>query len=172
MTDRTDQIDHGTDRRPDARFADADADRPAALRAEDADDLAVVATLTQDAVMTVGDLAWDRRSRRFALLVNRFRWEDADRASAESRPYERVRAILAIGDVTRVRHDGIDRADPATVLSLLSIAWQPGEDGTGTVLLQFAGDGTIAIEVEALTVDLRDVARPHAALAGHVPAHD
>lgn len=158
-----------TDR--DARFADADPDRPIALRAQDAEDLAVLATLAQDAVLTVGDITWDRPSRHFALLLNRFRWEDADAARSEGRPFERVRSILAIGDVQRVRHDGINR-DAATVLSLLDLVWQPSDDGAGTLLLQFAGDGTIAIDVEALTVDLRDVTRPHKAVSGDMPAHE
>lgn len=158
-----------TDR--DARFADADPDRPIALRAQDAEDLAVLATLAQDAVLTVGDITWDRPSRHFALLLNRFRWEDANAARSEGRPFERVRSILAIGDVQRVRHDGINR-DAATVLSLLDLVWQPSDDGAGTLLLQFAGDGTIAIDVEALTVDLRDVTRPHKAVSGDMPAHE
>lgn len=156
----------------DARFTDADPDRPLALRAEDAQDVPVLAALAQDAVMTVRDLGWDRRGRRFALLLSRFRWEDADAARAEGRAYERVRAILSIADVIRVRHDGIDRTDPATVLSLLDIGWQPGADGTGTLLLRFAGDGTIAVDVEALNLDLRDVARPHRALSDMLPSHD
>lgn len=156
----------------DARFADADPDRPLMLRAEDAEDLKVLATLAQDAVLTAGDLTWDRRSRRFVLLISRFRWEDAGAARAEARPFERVRAILAVGDVMAVRHDGIDRGDRTTVLSLLNIDWQPGQDGTGVVLLQFAGDGTIAIDVEALSLDLRDVAIPHVAIARELPAHD
>lgn len=159
-------------RSSDARFADADPDRPIALRAEDGQDLTVLAALAQDAVLTAADLTWDRQSRQFALLLSRFRWEDADAARAEGRPYERVRAILAIGDVVRVRHDGIDRSDAGTVLSLLAIGWQPGADGTGTVMLHFAGDGTIAAEVEALSVDLRDIARPHRAQSGTLPSHE
>ena len=155
----------------DARFADADPDQPLALRAEDAEDLPVLAALAQDAVLTVGDIAYDPRRRQLALLVSRFRWEDADAARAEGRPYERVRALLVLGDVLRVRHDGIDRDDPALVLSLLDLGWQPGDDGTGTLILQFAGDGAIAAEVEALSVDLRDVARPHRAVSGDMPAH-
>ncbi|ARJ68408.1 DUF2948 family protein [Paracoccus contaminans] len=156
----------------DARFADADADRPLAIRAEDARDLAVLAALAQDAVLTAADMAWDARARRLSLLVSRFRWEDAEAARAEGRPFERVRALLVIGDVLRLRHDGIDRDDPGTVLSLLSLAWQPGPDGTGTLMLQFAGDGTVAVEAECISVDLRDVARPHRAVAGEIPRHD
>lgn len=155
----------------DARFADADPDQPLALRAGDEADLTVLATLTQDAVLSVSDITYDRRSRQFALLLNRFRWEDAEAARAANRPFERVRSLLAVGDVMQVRHDGIDRSDPATILSLLDIAWQPGADGTGILMLNFAGDGTIAIEVEALSVDLRDVTRPYRAVSGDMPAH-
>lgn len=167
----TDASNPRPDARRDARFADADPDQPLALRAADTDDLAVLAALAQDAVLTVGDIVWDRKSRHFALLLNRFRWEDADAARAERRPFERVRSLLVAADVTRVRHDGIDR-DKATVLSLLDLAWQPGEDGTGTLLLRFAGDGTIAVEAEALGVDLRDVTRPHRAVSGDMPVHE
>jgi hypothetical protein len=39
-------------------------------------------------------MKWDRKRRRFAVLLNRFRWED--REAAERRPPERVRALLVI----------------------------------------------------------------------------
>lgn len=156
----------------DARYADAGPDMSLAIRAEDADDLRILATLAQDAVLTAGDMLHDGRTRRFSLLLNRFRWEDAEAARREGRPYERVRALLVISDALRVRHDGIDRSDPGTVLSLLDIGWQPGEDGTGILTLSFAGDGAIAIDAECLSVDLRDVTRPYLAVSGDMPRHE
>lgn len=156
----------------DARFADAGPDAALAIRAEDADDLRVLAALAQDSVLSVADMGYDPKSRRFSLLLNRFRWEDAESARRESRPYERVRALLVISDVLRVRHDGIDRDDPETVLSLLSLDWQPGEDGTGRLVLAFAGDGAVVIDAECLSVDLRDVARPHRAASAGLPRHE
>ena len=156
----------------DARYADAGPDMSLAIRAEDAEDLRILATLAQDAVLTAGDMLHDGRTRRFSLLLNRFRWEDAEAARREGRPYERVRSLLVISDALRVRHDGIDRADPGTVLSLLDIGWQPGEDGTGILTLSFAGDGTIAIDAECLSVDLRDVTRPYLAVSGDMPRHE
>lgn len=154
----------------DARFADADP-RPLALRAEDADDLRVISALAQDAVVTVGDIAWEASRRRLSLLLNRFRWEDADAARREGRPFERVRALLVLSDVTHLAGDGIDRGDPDLVLSLLALDWAPGEDGTGTLTLTFAGDGALAAEVECIAVDLRDVTRPYLAPSRHCPAH-
>ena len=156
----------------DARYADAGPDMSLAIRAEDAEDLRILATLAQDAVLTAGDMLHDGKTRRFSLLLNRFRWEDAEAARREGRPYERVRSLLVISDALRVRHDGIDRADPGTVLSLLDLGWQPGEDGTGILTLSFAGDGTLAIDAECLSVDLRDVTRPYLAVSGDMPRHD
>lgn len=153
----------------DARFTDADP-RPLAIRAEDATDLNILSSLVQDAVLTASDISHDARARRLALLVTRFRWEDADAARSEGREFERVRAVLAIGDVMRVVSDGISR-DPETVLELLAIRWIPGEDGTGRLALDFAGDGTIMAEVECINLDLRDVTRPHKAVSGKAPHH-
>lgn len=154
----------------DASFRDG-ADRPLALRALDADDLAVLSAMAQDAVFPASEMRWDRRRRRFAALVNRFRWEDRDGAARQGRPPERVRAILAIEDVRAVRSQGIDPRDGDLILSLLSVTFAAGEDGTGTVTLTLAGDGAVAVEVEALEVVLRDVTRPYAAPSRKVPAH-
>src|SRR5690606_21076603 len=99
------------------------------------------------------------------------RWEDADAARREGRPFERVRALLVLSDVARVASDGIAREDRDAVLSLLDIDWNPGEDGTGTGLLHFAGAGTLAAEVECLSADLRDMPRPGRAVSGRPPAH-
>jgi hypothetical protein len=39
------------------------------------------------------------------------------------------------------------------------------------VILTLAGDGALALEVEALEVTLKDVTRPYAAPSGHAPGH-
>ena len=62
-------------------------------------------------------------------------------------------------------------ASVVTVLSLLAIRWQAGEDGTGRLSLDFAGDGTILADVECINLDLRDVTRPHRAVSGKAPRH-
>lgn len=153
----------------DARFADADP-RPLALKAEDDVDLRILSALVQDAVLTGAEISHDPRARRLTLLLTRFRWEDAEAAGAEGRDFERVRAVLVISDVMRVSSDGIAR-DADTVLELLAIRWLAGEDGTGRLSLDFAGDGTILAEVECINLDLRDVTRPHRAVSGRVPGH-
>lgn len=155
----------------DARFEDA-AEGPLRLLADTPDDLAVLSALAQDAVATVADAAWTPKRRRFALLLSRFRWEDAPAARREGRPYERVRSLLTISGALQARAGGLDPTDRDTVISVLSVAFDPGEEGAGVVRLILAGDGEIALAVECLDVALQDVSRPYLAQAKSPPAHD
>jgi hypothetical protein len=154
----------------DARFEDAD-ESPLRLHAVEPDDLAVVSALVQDAVTEVGRAAWARRRRRFTVMLNRFRWEDAEGAAREGRPFERVQSLLVIDSVLRVRAQGVDPRSRDTVLSVLALAFDPGEDGAGTLRVTLAGDGEVAVDVECIDVALCDVSRPYAARAPRSPAH-
>lgn len=154
----------------DASFEDG-RETPLRLKALDAEDLQVLAALVQDAVFPAAEMRWDRKARRFAILLNRFRWEDADKARQRKRAFERVQAVFSVEDVIKVQTQGVDKSDPDMVFSLLSIAFAPGEDGTGRVELTLAGDGIIGVQVEALEVLLRDVTRPYGAPSGKAPAH-
>lgn len=154
----------------DASFEDG-AEAPLRLKALDVEDLAVVSGLVQDAVFPGSEMTWDRRARRFALLVNRFRWEDADKAQTRKRDYERVQSVLVIEDALRVQSQGVDLRDKDTVLSLLSVTFEAGEDGGGWIDLTLAGDGAVRIEVEALEVVLKDVTRPYIAPSKAKPDH-
>lgn len=154
----------------DARFEDG-AERPLRLRAEDAEDLTVISTLVQDAVLPASEMRWERTRRRFSCLINRFRWEDKAVAERQGRGVERVQALLAVEDVLKVGQQGLGTRDADTVLSLLALAFEPGEDGTGRLVMTFAGDGAVALDVEAVNVVLQDVTRPYLAPAGKSPRH-
>ena len=155
----------------DATFEDG-AERPLRLWAQDADDLTVVSALMQDAVFPAGEMRWRASRRQFLVLLNRFRWEDVEAARARGRDPERVRSLLEIGDVGRVRSQGVRRDDRDVVLSLLSLGWAPGADGTGTLTLTLAGDGAVSLDVECIDVRLTDVTRPYRATSGHIPEHN
>lgn len=155
----------------DARFEDAE-DGPLRLTAADAEGVTVLSALLQDAVFPITEMSYAAKRRRFALLLNRFRWEDRDAAELAQRRYERVQSLLVFQDVLSVKSQGIDRNEADTVLSLLAVTFTPGPDGTGRIDLILAGDGSIALEVEVLDVTLRDVSRPYLAPSGHVPRHE
>lgn len=154
----------------DARFEDG-GEKPLNLGAQDADDLGVISALVQDAIFQMEEIRYQRGKRRFVVLLNRFRWEDRMAAERSGRTVERVRALLTFDDVLRVSTQGVDRGDGDMVLSLLSIGFEPGTDGSGRVILTLAGDGAIALEVECIEATLRDVTRPYAAPSRKTPHH-
>ena len=154
----------------DARFEDAD-EGPLRLTADTPEGLSVIGALTQDAVVQPGEMSWMSRQRRMVLLINRFRWEDADAAKTAGRPLERVRSLLFVESVLTVRSSGIDPKSEETVLSLIGLTFTPGDDGSGQLDLQFSGDGTVRLGVECLDVKLKDVSRPYIAQSQQIPSH-
>ncbi|NRB35838.1 MAG: DUF2948 family protein [Rhodobacteraceae bacterium] len=151
----------------DAKFEDGD-ERPLNLGALDGEDLRVLATLTQDAVLPVTEMSFKPRERRFALLLNRFRWEHQTGRGAP----ERVQSLLVFENVLKVTSQGIDRSDKDMILSLLDIEFDGADDDAGNVTLVLAGDGAIRLEVEALEASLRDVTRPYLAPSKSAPHHN
>lgn len=154
----------------DATFEDG-AEQPLRLKAETSEDLQVLSSLIQDAVGQNSEISWLAKKHRFALLLNRFRWEDRDSAKSQGRPYERVQSMLVIENCLKVSSQGISSTDSETVFELLSAIFIPADDGAGQVLLTVAGDGAIALDVECLDVTLSDVSRPYVARAKSAPHH-
>ncbi len=153
----------------DARFSDG-AEQPLRLKAFDGDDLKVVSALVQDAIFPASEMQFDRKKRRFAVLLNRFRWEDQVGAKRRGE-FERVQTVMTIDDVLNVSSQGVVRGDVDTIFSILSIEFAAGEDGAGDLTILLAGDGGIRLSVEALEVTLHDATRPYVAPSGKAPEH-
>lgn len=153
----------------DARFEDA-REAPLNLGALDADDLQVLSALAQDAVFPVTEMTWRAKDKRFAILLNRFRWEDVDAAQTRGRDVERVQSLLVIEHVLSVASQGVDRSDKDMILSLLSMSHEASEEGD-VLTLTLAGDGAIKLSVEALELSLKDVTRPYIAPSKKAPDH-
>ena len=151
----------------DAGFEDG-REVPLHLGALEGADVEVISSLVQDAVFPASEMTWRAKERRFALLLNRFRWEDEGR---DRHGAERVQTVLTIDNVLKVSSQGVHPRDREVVLSLLSVTFEPGEDGAGHILLTLAGDGVIRLEVEALEMVLKDVTRPYRAPSGKAPEH-
>ena len=155
----------------DAGFNDA-LDRPLNLGAQDTEDLQVLSSLTQDAVLTVDDLKWNRAERQVVTLLKRFRWEDVELAKQQGRDPERVQSLLVIQNATGLASQGIDRKQLDIVLSLMSLEFLGAEDGVGDLILTFSGDGALKVQIDGLDVVLRDVTRPYVAPSKQVPNHN
>jgi hypothetical protein len=147
------------------------------LSARDPDDLSVIAACVQDALAPIGEMAYLPTEHRFAVALNRFRWERVDagalRAAADrppqrqrgdaafleagdSRPpYERVHSGLRFESVASVRTRNIDLRNRERILALLTIQAEPG-----SVTLVFADEAAIRLEVTELRCYLEDFSDP------------
>lgn len=140
---------------------------PLRLRAEDAEDITVLAACLQDATLRANDMAWQPKQRRFALVLNRFRWEDETRVNARGKlvralPHVRVAAGLHFDGVLKVQSSGIDRSDAKAPLELLSIIAEPnGEAPAAFLTLVFAGGGAVRLEVECVDAQMQDLGSPY-----------
>jgi hypothetical protein len=119
-------------------------DNPLRLRAEDADDLAVISAVVQDALIAVKDLTYDRAAKRFTLVANRFRWEAKPDGADGGLAYERTLCAVTFDTVNSAVYRGFRRRDDERILSLLAI--RPG-DGPGTIDLEFSGGATLRLGV-------------------------
>jgi len=135
------------------------------LIALDSEDLDVVSAHVQDAVLRVADMGYARADRRFALLMNRFDWENQQPRGKGLRK----RAGLHFDAVTHVTYAGFDPAAPEGVLELLAIAFLPGAAPAGIIELRFAGGGTVRLTVDYIEARLADLGATWAAAAK--PAH-
>jgi len=135
------------------------------LIALEPEDLQIVSTHLQDAVLVVADVAYLPREKRFVALLNRFDWAAAQDAAGERQrndkksAFARRRAALRFEQVTAARLKDIDLTDKKRVLSLLAIQFEAREEGdpAGAVSLIFAGDAAIRLEVEYIEAEMRDL---------------
>jgi hypothetical protein len=153
---------------------------PLRLRAEDAEDLAVISACLQDALVAVRDIAYDPGAQVFVLVANRFRWEDCPSTGGDA-PFERTLCGVMFDHVTAASYRGFDRGEKDRLLALLAI--RPGPDlspdgggpagearpgdaqsaetGFGMVIdLEFAGDAQIRLAAAVLHVRARDFGDP------------
>ena len=123
------------------------------LRAEDAGDLAVISACLEDSVFAVGEMAFEPADSRFAaILVRRCR-------EAAGGPAGQAKAAIHFDDVAAVKLRGIDRAEPARLLTLAGIFTEPGRSTT-VVRLLFQEGAEIWIESGHLACLFQDLEEP------------
>jgi hypothetical protein len=146
------------------------------LRAEDDEDLRIIAAVLQDSLVGMGEMEYLANEHRFALVANRFRWENCDLVEngSSSQPiqqvaatevedlaflpchsYERVNCGVRFDGVEHVRCKGVDRHDRGRILELLTIDVEPE-----AVTLVFAGGAAIRLEGHSITCHLQDLGEP------------
>jgi hypothetical protein len=138
------------------------------LRAEDAEDLAILAAILQDARAPIAEMAFDRQARRFMVVFLRYMRE------CQSDPCDcdglcEIASAVVFDEIEEVRHRGLDTSDHTRPLTLLTIATQPGREHLIAIDLVFAGGATIRLLSNRIRCRLEDHGEPRPCAT---PPHD
>ena len=130
------------------------------LKAMGAEDLAVISSALQDAIVPIGDIGFETGTGQFVFVANPFCWEAAPDA-ATSVPAMRINAGVTFSNVVAVRQRGIDFRDRGAFLNLLAITCTSEPDREGpTIELTFSGETGIRLETTGLLCHLEDFGEP------------
>jgi hypothetical protein len=127
---------------------------PLKLVALDKDDLEVISTHLQDALVNVGDIVWRRDEKRVVLALKRFDWEAA---GCDKPQYTRRRTALRFERVHGVKCRNVQPAAKDAVLSLLTVEFIETDPPAGVIALTFSGGAVLRIDVECLEAEIADL---------------
>lgn len=120
----------------------------------DEEDLEIVSTHLQDAVVKVSDVLWRPRENRLVVALNRFDWESAQAAKPE---YRRRRSALRFERVLSCKGRDMTSARTDGVLNLLAVEFSETDGPSGVVTLTFSGGAALRLDVECLEAELADL---------------
>ena len=123
-----------------------------ALIARDSEDLEVISSLLQDAVVPVNEITYIQDDGRFVLIASRFRREREPGEEETESVFERVNCALRFERVSAVKRRNLDPARLSGVLSLLAIRRE-----AEYIDLVFSGGGTIRLIADRIACRIDDL---------------
>lgn len=132
------------------------SEQPLKLVALDEEDLEILSAHCQDAVIRLDEMAYVKKDRRFALIINRFDWETALN-TPKPKQYRRRRSALRFDCVETVQRLQLDPAKKRDVKKLLAFRFEPHTPPAGEIHLIFSGGGEIKLNVECIEAELQDL---------------
>ena len=122
------------------------------LKAFDEDDLVIISSLCQDSIIKEHEYGYDKKSKRFAILMNRFCHESNDQ--------KRIRTAIHFDYVENLKTININKDDKDETLVLLAIKFDETKKPSGSITLEFSGNKAINLLVENIEVFLTDIGDP------------
>lgn len=142
------------------------------LRAEDDEDMRMIAACLQDALAPLSDMEFAAADRRFVMILNRFCWENCPETAdmpavtpddvalgQQCGSYERVNCAVVFSNVDTVRRRGFEPGERGRVLELLTMEVESAPDKMAVTML-FAGDTAIRLEGAGISCRIGDIGEP------------
>jgi hypothetical protein len=123
------------------------------LKADDKNDLKVLAAYLQDSITVPQDIKYLEKNRAFICVFNRFMWEDAEKGVF--RDNKIIRSAFKINDVKSVKSKNLNQKEKKA-LEFLTINIEQDNQENININLLFSGNMTISVNVEAINATLED----------------
>lgn len=128
---------------------------PLKIKAQDLEDLRVVSSCVQDALVSKAEMVYEQKEKLFKIRLSRFRWENRQRKMTGLLPKERVESALIFNEVTAVQNtQGFE--DPHEIHELLSLDFKENGKRKG-IHLTFSGNHEIYLESDKISCSLTDM---------------
>jgi len=122
------------------------------LIAQDDEQLTIISSLAQDSIIKSNEMGYDKKTKRFALLMNRYRHEEENPS--------RIRTAIHFDYVDSVKSVGIDKETNDDILVLLAIRFVAKSKPSGSIFLEFSNNKSITFDVESIEAFLTDMGEP------------
>ena len=142
------------------------------LRAVSIEDVEVLSTLLQDAIIPGEDMTFDRPGRQFVMVANRFCWDRPAVAGVTTDSgapvYERQLCGVQVHGIDQVRTAGMPTARRGALFNLLAISATTTADGANVEML-FSGGVSLRLDADSLLILAEDLeeGRPTPNLPSH-----
>jgi len=140
--------------------------KPLKLQANNTQEVDIIATFLQDALVPVQGLHFNSETHQFLMFSHRFKWELTTQPNER---HERVHTGVSFSHVTHVAYKGFDLKEHRHhSLNLLTIRANPQ---AGEIRLIFSDDAEVILTIKKIMIHLQDMSEPWPAQGGK-PHHD
>ena len=122
------------------------------LIAQNDEQLTILSSLAQDSIIKSNEMGYDKKNKRFALLMNRYRHEEENPS--------RIRTAIHFDYVESIKSVGIDKKSKDEILVLLAIRFEIKSKPSGSIFLEFSNNKSISLDVESVEAFLTDMGEP------------
>ena len=119
------------------------------LKAFDEEGLTIISSLCQDSIIKINEFGYEQKSKRFAILMNRFCHEKENN--------KRIRSELHFDYVQKIKTKNIDTKNKDETLVMLAVRFEVASMPSGSIVIEFSGNKAINLTIENIEVFLTDI---------------
>ena len=131
------------------------------------EDLRVISAYSQDSIVATKDMIFLKKNRIFAMIVNRFMWEDIEKGIY--RQNKRIKCAIKFEGILKVKSKKINQKNRNKRLECLAIKCNEILNKNYKINFFFAGGGMITLISESIDATMNDLGASWN--VKHIPKH-